>query len=106
MSLDWMDHLIALPVVLPLVASATMLLLKERRRKVKAAISVATVVALLVISLLLLERVVSQGFAGEPGARAYLLGNWPAPFGIVLVVDWLSALMLVLTSVLGLTSLA
>ena len=106
MSVDWMDHLIVLPVVLPLVASATMLLLKERRRKIKAAISVATVVALLAVSLLLLEQVVSQGFAGEPGARAYLLGNWPAPFGIVLVVDWLSALMLVLTSVLGLTSLA
>ncbi len=106
MSLDWMDHLIVVPVVLPLAASATMLLLKERRRKAKAAISIATVVALLLVSLLLLERVVSQGFAGEPGARAYLLGNWPAPFGIVLVVDWLSALMLVLTSVLGLTSLA
>jgi len=106
MSMDWMDHLIMVPVVLPLAASATMLLFKERRRKAKAAISIATVLALLVVSLLLLERVVSQGFAGEPGARAYLLGNWPAPFGIVFVIDWLSALMLVLTSVLGLTSLA
>ena len=31
----------------------------------------------------------------------YLLGNWPAPFGIVLVLDRLSALMLLLTAVLG-----
>jgi multicomponent K+:H+ antiporter subunit D len=31
----------------------------------------------------------------------YLLGNWPAPFGIVLVLDRLSALMLALTSVLA-----
>jgi multicomponent K+:H+ antiporter subunit D len=106
MSVDWTHHLIVLPVVLPLAASATMLLLKERRRAIKATISMATVVALLGVSLLLLERVVAQGFAGEPGARAYLLGNWPAPFGIVLVIDWLSALMLVLTSILGLTSLA
>src|SRR5690606_7433742 len=32
----------------------------------------------------------------------YLLGNWPAPFGIVLVVDHLSALMVTLTSALAL----
>ena len=35
----------------------------------------------------------------------YLLGNWPAPFGIVLVLDRLSALMLVLTAILALASL-
>jgi multicomponent K+:H+ antiporter subunit D len=32
----------------------------------------------------------------------YALGNWPAPFGIVLVLDRLSALMLLLTAVLAL----
>src|SRR3546814_16478830 len=35
----------------------------------------------------------------------YLLGNWPAPFGIVLVLYNLSALMLALTSILALASL-
>jgi formate hydrogenlyase subunit 3/multisubunit Na+/H+ antiporter MnhD subunit len=39
------------------------------------------------------------------GVRTYQLGNWPAPFGIVLVLDRLSALMLVLTSVLGIAAL-
>jgi multicomponent K+:H+ antiporter subunit D len=34
----------------------------------------------------------------------YRLGDWPAPFGIVLVVDRLSALMLLLTSLLGLAA--
>jgi multicomponent K+:H+ antiporter subunit D len=34
----------------------------------------------------------------------YLPGNWPAPYGIVLVVDRLSAMMLLLTSVLGLAA--
>src|SRR3546814_1266165 len=34
-----------------------------------------------------------------------LLGDWPAPFGIVLVLDKLSALMLMLTSILALASL-
>src|SRR3546814_3251741 len=35
----------------------------------------------------------------------YLLGDWPAPFGIVMVLDQLSALMLLLTSILALASL-
>ena len=33
--------------------------------------------------------------------RPYELGDWPAPFGIVLVLDRLSALMLVLTAILA-----
>ena len=39
------------------------------------------------------------------GVGVYTIGSWPAPFGIVLVVDRLSALMLVLTSLVGLASL-
>ena len=39
------------------------------------------------------------------GIAVYLLGGWQAPFGIVLVLDRLSALMLVLNAVLALTSL-
>ena len=37
--------------------------------------------------------------------RVYRLGDWPSLFGIVLVLDRLSALMLVLTGVLGLAAL-
>ena len=35
----------------------------------------------------------------------YRLGDWPAPFGIVLVVDRLSALMLLLTSLISMAAL-
>ena len=34
--------------------------------------------------------------------KVYELGDWPAPFGIVLVLDRLSAMMIVLTSLLAL----
>ena len=37
-----------------------------------------------------------------PRSALYLLGDWPPPFGIVLVLDRLSALMLLLTAVLAL----
>jgi len=105
MMLGWTDHLIAAPILLPLIASAVMLLLKEQRRMAKNVISLVTVAVLFAIALALLLRVIDMGFAGQTVTRAYLLGNWPAPFGIVLVIDWLSALMLVLTSILGITSL-
>jgi multicomponent K+:H+ antiporter subunit D len=39
--------------------------------------------------------------AGDGAIRPYELGDWPAPFGIVLVLDRLSALMLLLTAILG-----
>ncbi|MDF2493728.1 monovalent cation/H+ antiporter subunit D [Sphingomonas sp.] len=105
MTADWSRHLIIAPVLLPLVAAAVILLLKEQRVIAKRVIALGTAGALLGVSIALLMQVATAGFAGERATTAYLVGNWPAPVGIVLVLDWLSALMLVLTSTLGLTSL-
>lgn len=105
MTLKLMDHLIIAPVLLPLAASALMLLFDERKRRVKNVISLLTVLALLGIAFSLLQHVVAAGFSGEAVSRAYHIGNWPAPFGIVLVVDWLSSLMLLLTSILAMAAL-
>jgi multicomponent K+:H+ antiporter subunit D len=97
------DHLIIVPILLPLVSAAVMLLLDERRRTLKGGIGIATTVALLIVSISLLRQ--ADMMPPGSGVRTYQLGNWPAPFGIVLVLDRLSALMLVLTSVLGVASL-
>src|SRR5690606_30535764 len=96
---------IVMPIVLPLVGAAIMLLFDEQRHLLKVVTSFVTVVGLLVISFLLLQGSAAAGFGGDPVTRAYAIGNWPAPYGIVLVIDWLSALMLMLTSILGFTSL-
>ncbi|WP_278393016.1 monovalent cation/H+ antiporter subunit D [Sphingobium yanoikuyae] len=102
--IGWDQHLIIAPIILPILVSALLLAFDERRRSLKRAMSFATTAALVVIAILLLWRV--DGGPGIDGApQAYLLGNWPAPFGIVLVADRLSALMLLLTSVLGSTAL-
>ena len=93
------DHLMIAPVVLPLVASAAMLFLGEMRRGLKAAISVGSTLALVGIAIALLTM--SDTAESVSRVSVYPLGNWPAPFGIVLVVDRLSALMLLLTSILG-----
>lgn len=92
-------HLPALAIVLPLAVAALMLPLGERRHRIKAAIS-------LFASLLLVALAVSLVLRAEaPVAQVYALGGWPAPFGIVLVADRLSALMVLLTSALGAAAL-
>jgi multicomponent K+:H+ antiporter subunit D len=92
------DHLVVVPVVLPLAAGALMLMLDERRHALKGAISLVSLVVLLATSVTLLS------FADGPVAPVYALGDWPAPFGIVLVVDRLAAVMVLLAATLGLAS--
>jgi multicomponent K+:H+ antiporter subunit D len=96
---DWQRHLVVLPIVLPLAVGALMLLFDERRVLVKAAISVAATIVLAAAATALLL------LADTPVTQVYRLGDWPAPFGIVLVADRLSALMVLLASVIGLAAL-
>ncbi|MBP2229440.1 multicomponent K+:H+ antiporter subunit D [Azospirillum agricola] len=102
----WMDHLTIAPIVIPLLAGAMMMLIDERRRPLKAALGLASTVALLVVAVTLLR--IADGAPPEAGAaavRMYRLGDWPSFLGIVLVLDRLAALMLVLTAILGLAAL-
>lgn len=97
-----LPHLVVVPVVLPLVAAAFLLLLGDRRRRLASMVNVGATAAGLLAALAILGRVDADGV---PGAiRVYLTANWQAPFGIVLVADRLSALMLVLTGVVGLAA--
>lgn len=98
------DHLVILPIILPLFTAATMLLLNERRRSLKAGLSLLTLTGLLATAIALLHGA-STGGGGSGTAQVYALGNWAAPFGIVLVADRLAALMLVLSSTLGVGAL-
>jgi multicomponent K+:H+ antiporter subunit D len=68
--------------------------------------NVASTVALLGVAIFLMCMADRASLATASAVTwVYPLGNWPAPFGIVLVLDRLSALMLVLTSVLACASL-
>jgi multicomponent K+:H+ antiporter subunit D len=98
-----MNQLIIAPILLPLLTAALMLLLGEKRRPLKARLNLFSSLLGLAISVCLLLWVQAQGQASSIGV--YLPGNWPAPFGIVLVLDRLSALMLVLTGIVGVSAL-
>ncbi len=96
----WMPHLIAAPILLPLVTAAVMLLLGDTRRPLKAVANTLSCLLGVAVSIALVYWV--QRLGGPQAVGVYLPGNWPVPYGIVLVVDRLSAMMLLLTSVLGL----
>jgi multicomponent K+:H+ antiporter subunit D len=96
---DW-PHWIALPVVLPLLTAALLLMLERRWPRLAGTVSLLSTLALLAIALGLVGR---QAAAAAP-VSAYLVGNWPAPYGITLVLDRLAALMLLLTALVGVAS--
>jgi len=93
------DHLAVLPIVLPLATGAITLVVDEGRLALKAAISVAAAVLLVIVGIAL------AGLTDSSSVTVYRVGGWAAPFGIVLVVDRLSAAMVLLAAVLGLASL-
>jgi multicomponent K+:H+ antiporter subunit D len=98
-----LQHLVVAPVLLPLATAALMLLLGTRWRGIKAGLNLVSTVAGLVLAVMLLRRV-DTGDAAQAFAL-YLPGNWPVPYGIVLVADRLSALMAVLAGGVALASL-
>ena len=90
-----MNHLIIAPIVLPAVLAGLIVLLARSSISAQRLIGAVALLALLALSVVLLQQ------SGDIPAQAYFLGNWPAPFGIVLILDRLSALMLVLTACLA-----
>lgn len=93
------DHLPILPVVLPALTAVYFLLTARQRIVTHRAVSVLSALLLAGVALTLTAGAVGGGH------EVYRLGDWPAPYGIVLVVDRLAALMVLLTSTVGLFAL-
>ncbi|NDW46949.1 monovalent cation/H+ antiporter subunit D [Ruegeria sp. PrR005] len=91
-----MNHWIIAPIVLPALLAPFIIMVLRYHLDLQRIFSVAGTVGLVGIALTL----TAQAAGGE--IQVYELGNWPAPFGIVLVLDRLSALMVLLTSLLAL----
>ncbi|MGC3871739.1 monovalent cation/H+ antiporter subunit D [Halomonas sp. GXIMD04776] len=93
-----MQHLPILPIVLPLFAGLLLLLNRDGATRPRRIISLISTSLLVVVAIAL----VAQATNGD--IRYYALGDWQPPFGIILVLDRLSAMMVLLTSVLALGS--
>jgi multicomponent K+:H+ antiporter subunit D len=90
-----MMHWIILPVVLPALLAPIIGLVMRHD------IVLARIASLVGTGLLLAIALILTGLAAGGETHVYRLGDWPAPFGIVLVLDRLSALMVLLTATLA-----
>lgn len=90
-----MNHALILPILLPMFTGSLLLLGARLSLRSKRSLSLGATLLLLPLSCYLLW------LADQGVLQVYAAGNWQAPFGIVLLLDRLSALMLLLNSVLG-----
>lgn len=97
-----MNNIAILPILVPMAAVIANLALGDRHsdRRI-VAVNLALGAILLMVAIVLFTM---QAQSIEATA-VYPLGNWPIPFGIVLVADRLSATMVLTTAILSLATL-
>ena len=89
-----MNHLLVLPIVIPAL-TAGFLLLFGKNLTFARTVSLSSTLVLLLIAV----NLVMQASGGT--IQMYALSDWEAPFGIVMMLDRLSAMMVLLTSVIA-----
>lgn len=89
-------HIVIAPILAPFVAGTIMLVLRDLLMPMRRRIGILAVLTQIGIAIALL-------FAVSGGdVLVYRLGDWPAPWGIVLVADRLAAWMVLITTLLAL----
>ncbi len=91
-----MNLLLLLPILIPFLTAVTALL-AWHNRLLQRRINVVGASLHFVAALGLLASV------SRDGIQVAQIGNWPAPFGITLVADLFSAIMVTMTGLMGLT---
>ncbi|MFT6023013.1 MAG: multicomponent K+:H+ antiporter subunit D [Ascidiaceihabitans sp.] len=91
-----MTHWIVAPIILPALVAPFIVLAARYHIGIQRALSVVGVLALIAVACGLALQ------AADGTITLYQMGDWAAPFGIVLVADRLSTMMVLLTAVLAL----
>lgn len=89
-----MSNLVFLPILIPLLSGA-LCLASWRSTVWQKRITLIGSIAYCLASIELMRQTLDQGYL------VLQMGNWPAPFGISLVSDVLSAIMIVLTGIVS-----
>lgn len=92
------EHILALPLLIPLLAAVLCVMLPTGERAGRRLVAGGA----LLLTTGIAASLVQQADTGT--IRMYAFGDWPNPYGIIFVVDRLSALMVLLCSVVGLFS--
>jgi multicomponent Na+:H+ antiporter subunit D len=86
--------LLALPILLPLLTAIALQLLPYRPKLLRA-VAFAGALGILMAAIAILIRVETDGIS------VLQVGSWPAPFGITLVADVFSSLLVLMVGILG-----
>ena len=86
--------LLVLPIISPLFFAVIMMLFWSNI-KAHRIINLISSIASIVFAVILIAHVIDFGI------QTFQVGSWQAPFGISLVADLLSSIMVVITSVIG-----
>jgi multicomponent Na+:H+ antiporter subunit D len=93
-----MNNLVIMPILIPLITGLLMVAFK-RKIVVQRFLSVGALGATGAVSLVLMAQI------KDGGIQTLQLGGWEAPFGVSMVADMFSALLLLTTSVVSLLCL-
>jgi len=91
-----MTHWMVAPIILPALVAPFIVLAARYHIGIQRVLSVAGVLAMIVVAGALAVQ------TSDGTVMLYRMGDWAAPFGIVLVADRLSTMMVLLTAVLAL----
>ena len=89
------NHIVIAPVLLPLLAGILLLLIRQQNLQFQRMVSIASTAAQVILAAMLLRAVNSEEIL------VYAVGDWPAPFGIILVADRLAVWMLMISALLA-----
>jgi multicomponent Na+:H+ antiporter subunit D len=89
-----MTWILVSPILIPLITAVAMMI-SWRRTALQRRLAVASTVVLVAAAAYLMASV------ARGGIQAVQMANWPAPFGITLVADHLSAIMVLVTAVMA-----
>lgn len=94
-----MPHLVVLPILLPMFTAAILVAVKEKYRKTRSFINVFSCFLGIVVAYMLIFWVKEHDAVAAFGI--YLPANWDIPYGITLLADRFSSMMLLICSLIA-----
>jgi multicomponent Na+:H+ antiporter subunit D len=93
-----MNNLIILPIIIPIIVGMIMVIFRKNI-KLQRLLSVLSTIAISISTLLLITQIHTNGI------QTLHLGGWKAPFGVTMVADMFSSLLILVTSIVSLCCL-
>lgn len=89
-----MTNLLVFPIIIPMITAA-LAIVTHKSTRLQRWFGLGGMIVQFIVAIVLMNQIV------EHGILTANMANWEAPFGIVLVADYLSGIMLLISALLG-----